>query len=348
MGHGEEVAEQLNPASPMDSLPDDLLVQILSFLPTKQAVSTSVLAKRWRVLFASTHNFSFESYFFCHPRNNKRYKYETSEVMRKRFNDFVDKTLSFQIQGGKNLKKFSLELCKYYKVDEGDIDRWICYALEHSVSELHLCTYLFWSISIPSKVFTSTTLVKMSLRFLNFPRVPPDTYLPALKVLIFDSMCFEDSEFSDVFLPACPALEDLTIQGYTSSRKFPFVISNKTIKKLSVSYSCDDDDDDDDSIKILFDTPNVVDFYYLGYLGAKSPSPQCRMDSLAKAKLNLCFLEDYKGEVVNGANMQSGTDVTDLISGIRNVKTFHLTSSAVKVILTCCKGGLPVFNNLVD
>ncbi|EOA26162.1 hypothetical protein CARUB_v10019600mg, partial [Capsella rubella] len=222
-----------------------------------------------------------------------------------------------------------------------NIDRWICYALEHGVSELHLCTYLFWSISIPSKVFTSTTLVKLSLRFLNLLRVPSDTCLPALKVLNLDSMWFEGNQFFDVFLPACPALEDLTIQGYTSSRIFPYVISSKTIKKLSVSYSCYRYGDDFSS-KILFDTPNVVDFYYFSYLGGKSPSPQCRMDSLAKAKLNLCFLRR------NGADMQSGTDVTDLIGGIRNVKTLHLTSSSVEVISACCKGGLPVFNNLVD
>ncbi|KAL9831126.1 putative F-box-like domain superfamily protein [Arabidopsis thaliana] len=39
--HGDKVAEQKNLAS-MDCLPDNLLVQILYFLPTKEAISTSL------------------------------------------------------------------------------------------------------------------------------------------------------------------------------------------------------------------------------------------------------------------------------------------------------------------
>ncbi|XP_019102076.1 PREDICTED: putative F-box/LRR-repeat protein At3g42770 [Camelina sativa] len=314
MGHGEEVAIQLNPAS-MDCLSNDLLVQILSLLPTKQAVSTSVLSKRWRALFAFTHNFGFDTYIFCHPRNNKQYKYETSEDMRKRFNDFVDRTLALQLQGGNNINKFSLKLCKYYKVEQGDVGRWICYALEHGVSDLHLHIRHAWMFSIPSKVFTSTTLVKLSLEIplSDFPNVP-DASLPALKVLFLHSIWFKDDQLSNLLLPACPVLEDLTIRypHYTPN----YVISSKTIKKLSVSFSRRNGDSV--SRIISFDTPNVVDFYYYDYLG--NESPQCRFNSLAKATLDFRLLKDDKQP-----------NVRDLISGIRNVKTLHLTSYAVEV-----------------
>ncbi|KAL9831141.1 hypothetical protein AtNW77_Chr3g0197561 [Arabidopsis thaliana] len=118
------------------------------------------------------------------------------------------------------------------------------------------------------------------------------------------------------------------------SPSFMYVISNKTIKKLSVTclnyryYGTV-------PRNISFDTPNVVDFNYSDYL--RRESPQCHLDSLAKATLDLHFFEDDKR-----------ADVTDLISGLHNVKTLHLTSSTVEVISVCCKGGLPVFNNLVD
>ncbi|XP_010507164.1 PREDICTED: putative F-box protein At3g44060 [Camelina sativa] len=333
MGHGEEVAKQLTPTS-MDCLSDDLLLQILSFLPTKQAVSTSVLSKRWRALFAFTHNFGFDTYIFCHPRNNKRYKYETSEDMRKRFNDFVDRTLALQLQGGNNINKFSLKLCKYYKVEQGDVDRWICYALEHGVSDLHLHIRNTWMFSIPSKVFTSTTLVKLSLEIplSDFPNVP-DASLPALKVLFLRSIRFKDDQLSNLLLPACPVLEDLTIRYPRFTPNYSNVISSKTIKKLSVIFG--HRNGDSVSRIISFDTPNVVDFFYSDYLG--NESPQCRFNSLAKATLDFELLKADKQP-----------NVRDLISGIRNVKTLHLTSYAVEVISVSCKDGLPVFNNLVD
>jgi len=107
------------------------------------------------------------------------------------------------------------------------------------------------------------------------------------------------------------------------SPSFMYVISNKTIKKLSVTclnyryYGTV-------PRNISFDTPNVVDFNYSDYL--RRESPQCHLDSLAKATLDLHFFEDDKR-----------ADVTDLISGLHNVKTLHLTSSTVEVS-TCVYG----------
>ncbi|CAL9247831.1 unnamed protein product, partial [Arabidopsis halleri] len=206
----------------MDSLPDDLLVQILSFLPTKQAVSTSLLSRRWRTLFSLVHNLDFDDSIFWHPEDD----------IQKSFMDFMDRSLAFQ--GGNNLKKFLLECIEICGGRPGVdvVKRWICNALEHGLSELHLCinTHCFY---FPSKLFTSKTLVKLSLGTrLDCPRIPPDTFLPALKVLKLDSISFWGNQLSDVFLAACPALEDFTIHSYPRERD---IISSKTIKRLSVT-----------------------------------------------------------------------------------------------------------------
>ncbi|CAL9247822.1 unnamed protein product [Arabidopsis halleri] len=169
----------------MECLPDDLLVQILSLLPTKEAVSTSLLSKRWRTLFSLSHNLDFDD-----PISWRR-----PEDIRKSFNDFVDSSLAFQ--DGKHIKKFSLKYTERTVV-EHEVDRWICKALEHGVSELHLHIKSTSWHSFPSQVFTSTTLVKLSLGTNQyFNEFSADTSLPALKVLLLDSIWFTDNQLLD-------------------------------------------------------------------------------------------------------------------------------------------------------
>ncbi|KAG7627299.1 F-box domain [Arabidopsis thaliana x Arabidopsis arenosa] len=307
----------------MDCLPDDLLVQILYLLPTKEAVSTSVLSKRWRTLFTRSDNLDFHNPISGRP-----------EDILKSFNDFVDSSLAFQ--GGKHIKKFSLHT-KTNTFEYDVLDHWICNALEHGVSELHL--HLMheswpWLFSIPSKVFNSSSLVKLSLGSrLYCPSFPPDTSLPALKVLLLDSILFRDDQLSNVFLAACPALEDLTIHH----TYHPCVISSKSIKKLSLSvnsgyYGA--------GYILTLDTPSVVDLYYSD--SPRHNAPLFHLDSLAKVTLDLHFIEDNNREVQNDA------DVKNLIREICNVKTLHLTCSAVESVKKLNKGGLPMFNNLVE
>ncbi|KAG7633249.1 F-box-like domain superfamily [Arabidopsis suecica] len=323
--------EQLNPAS-MDCLPDELLVEILSSLTTKQAVSTSLLSKRWKTLYSLVHNLDIDDYILFH-REDGYHRYRPD--IQKSFEDFVERTLAFR----GHIKTFSLKSRELYAFGLGVdvVNRWICNALERGVSELHLC--INSQFELPYKFFTSTTLVMLSLgRGIDCPRIPPDTSLPVLKILFLDSIRFKDDKFSDVFLAACPVLEELTIHDMN----YPYVISSKSIKKLSLTidnsyYNCLIHNH---SSILRLDTPNVVDLYYSDLPRRKAP--HCHLDSLAKVTLDLHYLRYGYQKVQNYAN------VKNIISEICNVKTLHLTSSAVEVISVCRKDGLPVFNNLVE
>jgi hypothetical protein len=53
----------------ISSLPDDISSHILSFLPTKEAASTSVLSKKWRYLFAFVPNLDLDDSVYLNPEN---------------------------------------------------------------------------------------------------------------------------------------------------------------------------------------------------------------------------------------------------------------------------------------
>ncbi|EOA25066.1 hypothetical protein CARUB_v10018374mg [Capsella rubella] len=315
----------------LNCLPDELLAKILSFLPIKQAASTSLIAKRWRTLFAVRHNLDFDDSEILDPKVDEEDMYNVYES----FWSFVDRTLA--LQGSVHINKFSLK-CGYEPQEEDHVDGWINNALERGVSELHLHLTDEMRFRLPSNLFISNTLVKLTLgEELSIHYLPPNTFLPLLKILFLRSVRFGNQKFCDVLLAGCPALEDLTINGEDFSG-IPEAISSKTIKRLSlISKSVDYDDL---SSFMSLDTPNLVNLFYRDF-PRRRYLIRCNLDSLVKAVLDLHVLE----LVDNDEPFES--NVMDLMNGVRNVEILQLTHSATKIIWEYCKGGLPVFKNLL-
>lgn len=107
----------------ISNLPDPLLCHILSFLSTKEAVSTSILSTRWRYLFASVSNLDIDDIFLkplLYPNKNTPikdllknfrsrdfiYPKEKHTAIRK-FLNFVDRLLSFHTST--TIEKLSLK-----------------------------------------------------------------------------------------------------------------------------------------------------------------------------------------------------------------------------------------------
>ncbi|KAK9733886.1 hypothetical protein RND81_04G098800 [Saponaria officinalis] len=114
----------------ISSLPDELLGHVLSFLPTRLAVTTSILSTRWRYLFTLTTCLSFED----RPSYGSYGNHEESEIIEaaRCFKEFVDKVVeSHRISP---IKKFSLVCHGTY--DKSDLNRWFTNALQKGVQEL--------------------------------------------------------------------------------------------------------------------------------------------------------------------------------------------------------------------
>lgn len=338
-------------------LPEEVLGNILSLIPTKQAASTSVLAKKWRNVFRLVHNLDFDDSDLLQPKEGE----EERDEMRESFRNFVDRTLALQC--GSPIKKISLNCYIHMASELACVCRWISNAVERGVLELDISIQTFYcEVFLPPELWKSKTLVKLTLGTQNsLGKFPPDVSLPALKSLLIDSIFFCYEDLCYVLLPGCPVLEELVVR-HEDFVGIPFCISSRTIKKqLSVHYDCESEIDFMGGMS--FDAPSLVSLDYSDY--ALAEYPHVNLESLAEARLDIRY-----------SKMIKKPDITGLIIGISNIETLHLSPGSAdvsfpkfrlslksldilevcmcvcvfQVISRCVKDGLllPVFKNLVS
>ncbi|CAA7050700.1 unnamed protein product [Microthlaspi erraticum] len=322
----------------ISSLPDDMLAKILSDLPTKLAVSTSVLSKRWRSLFplmtrlfASQHHFYLDDSDLLFPEVKIYFLHQW-------FRDFVGKTLS----GCNSIKKLSLK-CQDGHISFPLADKWIGIALDRGLVDLDLrltTRELKEAVYLPMFiVFINTTLVKLTLGIeIGAIGINPfKVSLPVLKSLFLHGVCFRCEQLCYMMLPGCPVLEELSFEFYlcTYLKHSSYLnISNKTLQRLTVHYNGSMPYSD----FVTFDTPSLVYLDFSGHAPAKHfTKPDNILDSLVEAKLDVDVPEIQR---------QTGDHLPTIIWWVRNVKNLTLSSTTVKEMYAS-DTELPSFVNLV-
>ncbi|GMI85277.1 hypothetical protein like AT3G59200 [Hibiscus trionum] len=297
------MAKQVKSVGNLDrisSLPDPILCHILSFLPTKDAVRTSVVSPRWRYIFDSMPILEFQN---CLSDISSRLGAEN-------FKSFVDRLLFFP-------NHVSLECFRLYESSlrhdhyshlNGRIYGWICAALWRGVKEIDI-RYKLLPV-LPTFLFTSQSLMTLKLDINAYMKIPSKVCLPNLKSLHLKNKGFLDGGSIHRLISGCLALEDLVMD----LPKLPKKISELSIHSLSLkrltldfSYSMVIVFPLDFNYTFVINTPNLVYFKYVGPIA----EGYCLMNSLEKAYLNL----------------ESGTTATisNLLQGICNAKCLHLT-----------------------
>ncbi|XP_027336293.1 F-box protein At4g09920-like [Abrus precatorius] len=197
----EENAEE-SESDRLSNLPDSVLCHILSFLPTKTCVTTSVLSRRWRHLWEHLQVLDLydDSHIFYHHIE-----------LFKRFAVFVNAV--FTLRRAHSIRKFRLS-CGHSQNDTfyaHSVATWVRAAIGPYLEDLCLTLYSTdgHGFVVPPSLFTCTNLVSLSLcGGIHLQNRNPNSVirLPSLKTLQLD---IDSVDCIDTLLSGCPVLETL-------------------------------------------------------------------------------------------------------------------------------------------
>lgn len=114
------------PCDRLSELPDSLILDILSFLPMRDVVSTTFLSKRWNNLWTTVPCLDFCD--ICEIRD---------ENEEERVRNFVNSAL--KLWKGTKVEKFKFNYSPHFDMSlASDIDSWVEFAVEHKVEVLEI------------------------------------------------------------------------------------------------------------------------------------------------------------------------------------------------------------------
>ncbi|XP_078148612.1 F-box/LRR-repeat protein At4g14103-like [Carex rostrata] len=198
----------------ISDLPDELLIHVLSFLKTKEAMQTCVLSQRWRNLWTFVPNLDLDD------GDLKEYEIK--------FEQFVSTAL--RNRGTSNLDSFKLHYNNSYGNSDA-ITEWILYSLHHKPRELFLYVYRYKEIDLPDLLFACKSLEKMDLwlDFLSYKNLKTIS-LPSLKTLELSAWIIDDYVMNKL-TSGCPVLEDLSLRWCNVGTH---IISSNQLKHLFI------------------------------------------------------------------------------------------------------------------
>ncbi|KAH0890115.1 hypothetical protein HID58_052544 [Brassica napus] len=337
----------------ISSVPDEVLGKILSLLPTRLAASTAVEEP------AFTLDFSDE---IGNPHG---------------VFDFVDTTLAL-LSNSSIIKTFSLTFKRSLvrrHCESSRVDKWVQpTVLEGGFLELHLDK---------SELFTSNTLVKLTLTnefFLVGLGPLGGVFFPNLKSLSLVSVGYGHPSACNGFgfipsiqvsNPAIKIKRGAVARKYTvdlgSLVEARLDIRSKEGRVLVVEEDCfdvveddgyDDDDDEDSDIDNEDDSESILDIESAEEVldGDENNDTEDDNDSGYGEynDIEVVVDEDDDDDLMIDDPNDILPDVTDLVAGISNVKTLHLSSDSLEVTIATssymfhlyCKS-VPVFHSLL-
>lgn len=302
----------------ISSLDDRVLLHVLSFLPTLDAIRTCVLSKRWIWLWTSIPCLSF---------NLEGTPCKTVD----QFIFFVQNTLI--LNRSSKIFKFHIDFEEHWrgfhvKLDSKVIDTWIRFATRADVEELSLGLYdslkekLTCNYQLPGHIFACSSLTKLHLSRCNIVPHGVITWT-LLKSLSIKTTELSDDVMRQVF-SGSPILEVLVISQCVGLNRLD--ITSTSLRKLVIEDYCLLEKPDSSFVYTTLEifAPNILALEILGYFGKK-----CRLVDVSSLvsvhvgfeldRMHICdhtsIIKYYK---------ESQNMLRELLSALRRVKELTL------------------------
>ncbi|XP_025677897.1 F-box/LRR-repeat protein At3g59200-like [Arachis hypogaea] len=305
-------------------LPNSILCDILSYLPTKEAVSTSILSRRWRHVWKELQVLDIDDTTSRPgPGWEARFVSYVNAILARRNADFP-------------IQKFRLS-CYEYSESSLTILTWLDAVIGPYLQELYLCLDLVCEIDLPEAMLTSPSLKSLALKhgdYIDCYRRFPNVYLPSLKNLELDTLCVDPSKL----LSGCPVLENLMLivlnDPCGSYVYIPTIQMPRTLKSLIFE---DNSTVDNGISHRVIDTPSLEYLY---------------MKIIAKSKLQVSF-SDFPNMVEAHLHIHHGRVehvlwVPELLLALRETKLLALKHCATECLFNGVTSEFPEFPRLLN
>ncbi|CDY27080.1 BnaA02g11000D [Brassica napus] len=196
----------------ISGLSDDLLVKILSFVPTKVAVSTTVMSKRWECLWMWVPTLEYDDFEDINTDIKDMYRVSVHKNLISHRAPIIE--------------SLRLKFC-LGSLQPEDIKQWVSIAVSRCVRP---------DSALPSSLYTSKTLVTLKLEGNKIlVDVPPTVCLPSLTTLQLSCVTYLDEASLRMLLSNCPVLEDLVIERDTADDNAKgLVVAVPSLQRLSL------------------------------------------------------------------------------------------------------------------
>ncbi|KAL0755977.1 PREDICTED: putative F-box/FBD/LRR-repeat protein At1g22000 [Brassica oleracea var. oleracea] len=263
----KKITKRIEVEDKISALPDDLLVQILLLVPTKDAVATMILSKRWRYIWTMVpkldylndgiHKVGFLDFLFGDRDSYQRW-----------FLRFIDESL--RVHKAPVLEKLAIGLGPRCPVDVNvDVGKWIEKAVNRKVREIEFI--LRWSAehtSLPKILYTCDTLVFLSLSEKILVDVPSLACLPSLEDLELHSVVYKDEDSLARLLSSCPNLNYLSVERRDLQDNVKlFNIKAPLLESLSYEYVRSHNEGNIGGGTLVIDCPALKEISIADYSG---------------------------------------------------------------------------------